>query len=197
MPKKTFKCPEILTLLRKLCCPVHKDNVHQSTSVSDPWSVLAGAFRIVSREKHNAVQKQRNLWLCKKQWAIELLNQKLTYPKVLLVAKSATITSTACYTAVLISQIKRTECLQPVMCTVKKAASLINLNTQYTDAAAECWKENGCLYSIIPSATVVFKVRHNGCTMEYCKKKKNLPFSEDDTWSHRESHSRHWLLLRL
>lgn len=86
--KKNFKMSWtkwILTLLRKLCCPVHKENVHQSTSVSDLWSVLAGAFRVVSREKHNAVQKQRHLWLCKKQWAIEPLNQKLIYSKMLLV----------------------------------------------------------------------------------------------------------------
>lgn len=87
MPKKkTLKCPEqneILTLLRKLCCPVHKENIHQSTSVSDLWSVSAGAFRVVSGEKHNAMQKQRHLWLCKKQRAIELLNQKLWVSLVL------------------------------------------------------------------------------------------------------------------
>lgn len=55
------------------------------------------------------------------------------------------------------------------MCTVKKAASLINWNTQYTDAAAECWKQNGCLSSIIPSAILVLKIRHNGCIMGYRK----------------------------
>lgn len=55
-----------------------------------------------------------------------------------------------------------------------KKKQRVSWSTQYTDAAAECWKQNGCLYSIIPSAILVFKIRHNGCIMEYCEKKNTF-----------------------